>query len=165
MNELNVTKCSNCKVLKDGSRCVDRHKTPAGLSTESAYYLEKYVLCRLQRCARPCGSRSHFFPKLLAWDDSRLTLVQTNEGVPLAHDMRSFQTSYNYTDVAMEAELRGLGPPEQQFECMRQQLVMADVVNLDMGCKNIFYKDGSLTREEVLTSLQTSLDTDNKLEE
>ena len=49
------------------------------------------------------------------------------------------------SDVAMEAELRGLGPPEQQFECMRQQLVMADVVNLDMGCKNIFYKDGSLT--------------------
>lgn len=50
-----------------------------GMCGREHYLLERAALCRLERAAAPCGpaGRAHFFPRLLAWDDSTLKLVVT----------------------------------------------------------------------------------------
>jgi hypothetical protein len=135
----NVTKCTNCR------GCTDRTLSSAGLPAAAAYYLEKYVLCRLQRCVRPCGGRNTYFPQLLAFDDKRLMLVSTFNGEPLATDMHGRSLRFLRSTVTSAARQHGLATPGEQFKCMRAQLEMAGVVHLDIGCKNIFVKDGALS--------------------
>jgi len=117
----------------------------AGLPSAAAYYLEKLALCRLSRCVRPCGGRPTYFPRVLSWDDRTLALTTHNEGDALATDMYSKAPSFRYSDVELSAHRHGALPPAGQFACMRQQLRDAGVVHMDLGCKNLFLKDGMLT--------------------
>ena len=67
------------------------------------YLHERRALCRLQRFAAPCGrpgtfvspahrkhtvQRTHFFPRVLAWDDDRLLFVLSNNGLGMLLGMR-----------------------------------------------------------------------------
>lgn len=138
INSHNVTKCTNCK-------CSDHRLTAGGIPVEAAYFLEKLALCRLQRCAQPCGARNTSFPRLLEWDDARLKLVSSYEGAALATDWSGSNVRFDHASIAAAARAHGFTTPRKQFECMRRQLREAGVIQLDVSCKNIFVrKDGAL---------------------
>ena len=53
--------------------------------------------------------------------------------------------NWSYEEVSASAKRHGLGPPEAQFECARQQLMRANVTHLDMKCKNWLLEEGAFT--------------------
>ena len=134
----NVSKCSLCK-------CTRHETSSAGLPSSAAYFLEKLAMCRLRRCVRPCEGRPSLFPRLLRWDDARHELVTSNEGSPLATDIKGDKRRFTLAKVIDDARRRGLPPPLQQVHCMQRQLDEAGVAHLDIGCKNVLVKDGALT--------------------
>ena len=134
----NVSKCSLCK-------CTRHETSSAGLPSSAAYFLEKLAMCRLRRCVRPCEGRPSLFPRLLRWDDARHELVTSNEGSPLATDIKGDKRRFTLAKVIDDARRRGLPPPLQQVHCMQRQLDEAGVAHLDVGCKNVLVKDGALT--------------------
>ena len=138
INQHSVTKCSLCK-------CTRHETSAAGLPSSAAYFLEKLAMCRLRRCVRPCEGRPSLFPRLLRWDDARHELVTSNEGSPLATDIKGDKRRFTLAKVIGDARRRGLPPPLQQVHCMQRQLDEAGVVHLDVGCKNVLVKDGALT--------------------
>ena len=133
INQHSVTKCSLCK-------CTGHETSAAGLPSSAAYFLEKLAMCRLRRCVRPCEGRPSLFPRLLRWDDARHELVTSNEGSPLATDIKGDKRRFTLAKVIDDARRRGLPPPLQQVHCMQRQLDEAGVAHLDVGCKNVLVK-------------------------
>ena len=134
-----VTKQMNC-------RCIQGKPVSAsGLPASAAYFVEKLALCRLQRCVRPCGGRTSYFPQLLDWNDTLTMLVMSYEGQPLAIGPFESPMKFDYLKLASIAKKRGLLRPEGQLKCIAKQLEEAGVVHLDLGCKQLVARDGKLT--------------------
>ena len=92
-----------------------------GMCGWEEYLFERLALCRLARFSSPCGSkdgqgrrRTHFFPRLLAWDDATLTLVMTNEGHALMSGMLPGATLHKTEELSgvIRTRSRQAGAPE-----------------------------------------------------
>lgn len=101
------------------------------------YYAEKIALCRLERCAKPCGvlGRKHYFPRLLRHSDSARSLMMSFEGQALATDVGSLHHVLTLEEANLTPSLW-----LEQLRCMREQLTRARVVHLDVACKNIYFR-------------------------
>ena len=72
-------------------------------------------------------------------------MVSSFDGGPLATDIHGHNLKIDRVNAEFLAMRHGLRPIDEQFDCMRQQLKMASVVHFDVGCKNIFFKNGAVT--------------------
>lgn len=135
-----------------------------GMCGREHYLLERAALCRLERAAAPCGpaGRAHFFPRLLAWDDSTLKLVVTYEGSSL---LKTTEKSLDFATMPVDLGRNGgrrhnctsrllsctsssptAGTFAQQDKCITSQLERANVTHEDRACDNHFMSDdGRLT--------------------
>ena len=135
-----------------------------GMCGREHYLLERAALCRLERVAAPCGpaGRAHFFPRLLAWDDSALKLVVTFEGSSL---LKNTDKGLDFATMPVDLGRNGgryhnctsrllscaSSPPTagtfaRQDKCITSQLQRANVTHGDRACVNHFMSDdGSMT--------------------
>ena len=128
-----------------------------GMCGREHYLLERAALCRLERAAAPCGptGRAHFFPRLLAWDDSTLKLVVTYDQAYLkllirAWILRPCQSlgrnggrRHNCTSrlLSCTSSPPTAGTFAQQDKCITSQLERANVTHEDRACDNHFMSD------------------------
>ena len=104
----------------------------SGLRGSEAYHVEKLALCRLEAFASPCAGRRHYFPRLLGWNDSTLTLNLTNNGAPLALGIADEHINFTFDEIFAEAQML-----EVQLACIQEQLSRAHTIHFDIACKNI----------------------------
>ena len=160
VNRHNVTK----RFVATSSRRWGALHLHGGMCGREHYLLERAALCRLERVAAPCGpaGRAHFFPRLLAWDDSTLKLVMTYEGSNL---LKTTDEGLDFATVPVNLGRNGgpdhnctsrrltcaSSPPTagtfaQQEKCITSQLQRANVTHGDRTCLNYLTSDdGSMT--------------------
>ena len=156
VNRHNVTK----RFVATSSRWWGAIHLHGGMCGREHYLLERAALCRLERVAAPCGpaaGRAHFFPRVLAWDDSTLTLVVTYEGSSL---LRTTDKGLDFATMPVDLGRNGgkfhnctsrlltcaSSPPTagtfaQQDKCITSQLQRANVTHQDRACPNYFMSD------------------------
>ena len=155
VNRQNVTK----RFVANSSRWWGALRLHGGMCGREHYLLERAALCRLERVAAPCGpaGRAHFFPRLLAWNDDKLTLVVTYEGSSLLKTTdvglafatvpvdlgRNLGRYHNCTSrrLACASSPPTAGTFAQQDKCITSQLQRANVTHGDRACANYFISD------------------------